>query len=207
MSRVSTHVFRHVMACMLFALPAGCGYHQVGAATHVPPGVHTLAVPIFATRVQGFRTEVLFTQAVVRELNLSTRYRVLTAVPGNADTGGAAVDTRTASASTSSADANTSMANADAVLRGTIVSEAVTPLTYDSSSGQTSSYLVTISAAVRLVARDGTVLYRNDAFSWREQYQSTQDLSGFVQEDSAAVRRLSKDFAQALVSDMQESFR
>ena len=171
---------------MGLALLTGCGYHQLGSATHIPGGVQTIAVPIFATRVQGFRPEVYFTQAVVRELNLATRYRVQTAVAGNADT---------------------STADADAVLRGTILSEAVTPLTYDSSSGQTSSYLVTITASVRLVARDGTVLYRNDAFNWREQYQSTQDLSGSIQEDTPAVRRLARAFAQALVSDMQESFR
>lgn len=176
-----------IVTCLLPLLAvAGCGYHEAGNATHIPAGVHSIAVPIFATRVQGFRTETLFTQAVVRELNTSTRYRVLTAVKGNADT---------------------SPADADAVLRGTILTEAVTPLTYDASSGQTSSYLVTITAAVRLVAHDGTLLYRNDAFSWREQYQSTQDLSGFVQEDTAAVRRLAKDFAQSLVSDMTESFR
>lgn len=167
-------------------LLTGCGYHQVGAATHVPANIHTLAVPIFATRVQAFRTEVAFTQAVVRELNTSTRYRILTAVPGSADN-----------------DTNT----ADATLRGTILTEAVTPLTYDASSGQTSSYLVTITASVTLVAHDGRVLYRNEAFPWREQFQSTQDLSGFVQEDSAAVRRTARDFAQALVSDMLESFR
>ncbi len=164
----------------------GCGYHQVGAATHVPPGIHTLAVPIFATRVQAFRTEVTFTQAVVRELNTATRYRVLTAVPGNADT-----------------DTN----NADAMLKGTILTEAVTPLTYDASSGQSSSYLITVTASVQLVAHNGRVLYHNDAFPWHEQFQSTQDLSGFVQEDSAAVRRVARDFAQALVSDMMESFR
>lgn len=163
----------------------GCGYHQVGAASHVPSGVRTLAVPIFATRVQAFRTEVVFTQAVVRELNTATRFRVLTGVPGTADT-----------------DSN----SADATLRGTILSEAVTPLTYDASSGQTSSYLITITASVQLVGRDGRVLYRNDAFPWREQFQSTQDLSGFVQEDPAAVRRLARDFAQALVADMTQSF-
>ncbi len=174
-------------AALLLTLSTGCGYHQAGSATHIVPGVHTIAVPIFATRVQGFRTETLFTQAVVRELNTSTRCHVQTAVSGNADT--------------------PTTADADAVLRGTIVSEAVTPLTYDSSSGQTSSYLVTITASVRLIAHDGTLLYRNDAFSWREQYQSTQDLSGFVQEDTAAVRRLANDFAAALVSDMMESFR
>ena len=72
---------------------------------------------------------------------------------------------------------------------------------------RTSSYLVSVTASVELDAHDGTVLYRNDAFAWREQYQSTQDLSGFVQEDGAAVRRMGRDFAQAVVSDMLESFR
>ncbi len=171
---------------LLLVSLVGCGYHQVGAATHIPGNVQTIAVPMFATRVQAYQTETEFTKAVVRELNTRTRYRVLTNVPGNADT---------------------SQPEADAVLRGTILSEAVTPLTYDASSGQTSSYLVTVTAAVRLVGHDGRLLYRNDAFSWREQYQSTQDLSGSVQEDVAAVRRMSQDFAQALVSDMVESFR
>jgi outer membrane lipopolysaccharide assembly protein LptE/RlpB len=96
---------------------------------------------------------------------------------------------------------------ADAVLKGTIVKETVSPLTYDSSSGQTSSYLVSVTANVQLVAHDGTVLYKNDEFAWREQYQSTQDLTGFVQEDGAAVRRMGRDFAEALVGDMLESFR
>ena len=57
-----------------------------------------------------------------------------------------------------------------------------------------------------LTARDGRVLYRNAALSYREQYQSTQALSGFLREDPAAVTRLARDFAQALVGDMLESF-
>jgi hypothetical protein len=60
---------------------------------------------------------------------------------------------------------------------------------------------------VQLVAQNGTVLYRNDAMAWHEQYQSTQDLSGFVQEDGAAMRRAARAFAEAVVSDMLESFR
>jgi outer membrane lipopolysaccharide assembly protein LptE/RlpB len=157
----------------------GCGYHQVGGATHIPANVRTLAVPIFVSKVQGFNTETAFTRAVVRELNTRTRYQVLTSGGGS---------------------------GADAVLKGTIVTETVSPLTYDSSSGQTSSYLVSVTAKVQLVEQDGTVLYKNDAFAWREQYQSTQDLSGFVQEDGKAVRRMGQDFAQSLVSDMLESF-
>ena len=160
---------------------AGCGYHRVGAATHIPANIHTLAVPIFQSKVQGFNTETIFTAAMVRELNTRTGYRVLTSDRGAYD--------------------------ADAVLHGTILKQTVAPLTYDPSSGQTSSYLVSVTASVELDAHDGTVLYRNDAFAWREQYQSTQDLSGFVQEDGAAVRRMGRDFAQAVVSDMLESFR
>jgi len=156
----------------------GCGYHAVGSATHVPANVRTLAVPIFVSKVQGYKTETVFTEAVVRELNTRTKYRVLTS--GGAD--------------------------ADATLRGTILTQTIAPLTYDSTSGQTSSYLVTVTAQVVLTAHDGKVLYRNDAFSWREQYQSTQDLSGFIQEDGAAVRRMAHDFGQAVVSDMLESF-
>jgi outer membrane lipopolysaccharide assembly protein LptE/RlpB len=167
-------------AALVLMLATGCGYSRVGAASHIPANVRTLAVPIFTSKVQGYNTETAFTQAVVRELNTRTSYRVLTSGDGS---------------------------NADAVLKGTIVTETVAPLTYDSSSGQTSSYLVSVTASVQLVAQDGTVLYKNDAFAWREQYQSTQDFSGFVQEDGAAVRRMGHDFAEALVSDMLESFR
>lgn len=156
----------------------GCGYHAAGSATHIPGNVRTIAVPIFATHVQSFHTEVALTQAVVRELDTRTQYRVLTG------------DTP----------------DADAVLTGTVLSQTAVPLTYDSTSGETSSYIVTIGVQVVLTARDGHVLYRNDALSYKEQYQSTQDLSGFIQEDSPAVARLARDFSQALVSDMLESF-
>jgi len=176
---------RWMCTVLLLAL-AGCGYHQVGAATHVPANVRTVAVPIFQSKVQAYRTETVFTQAVVRELNTRTKYRVLTSTGDGTFAG--------------------SGGNADATLRGTIVSQSIAPLTYDPSSGQTSSYLVTVTAQVVMTAHDGTVLYRNDGFAWREQYQSTQDLSGFIQEDGFAVKRMARDFAQAVVSDMLESF-
>ena len=158
-------------------LLAGCGYHSVGSATHLPSSVRTLAVPAFTTRAQAFHTEFAFTQAVVRELNTRTKYKILT-----------------------------SDQDADATLRGTILSETSAPLTYDSSSGQTSSYLITITAKVVLTARDGRVLYQNDALPFREQYQSTQDVSAFIQEDGPAVQRLARDFAQAVVSAMLDSY-
>jgi outer membrane lipopolysaccharide assembly protein LptE/RlpB len=161
----------------MLVLPTGCGYHLAGAATHIPANVRTLAVPVFATHAQAYHTEMAMTQALVRELNTRTAYRV---VADDAD--------------------------ADAVLHGTVLTQTSAPLTYDSTSGETSSYLVTITVKVVLTARDGHVLYENDAFSYREQYQSTQDLSASIREDTPAVNRLAKDFARALTGDMLESF-
>jgi outer membrane lipopolysaccharide assembly protein LptE/RlpB len=162
-----------VLCCL-----TGCGYHTAGSATHIPTNVRTIAVPVFATHVQAYHTEMALTQAVVRELDTRTNRRIL---------------------SQNSTDA-------DAVLTGTVLTQTNTPLTYDSTSGETSSYIVTITVKVVLTARDGRILYQNDALSYREQYQSTQDLTGFLREDPAAVNRLARDFAQALVSDMLESF-
>ena len=55
---------------------SGCGYHTLGAATHLPPDVHTLSVPVFATRTEAYHTEAVMTDAVIREFATRTRFRV-----------------------------------------------------------------------------------------------------------------------------------
>ncbi len=172
-------LFPYFSASLLALLLAGCGYHKVGSATHLPPGTRTLAVPTFSTRVLNFHTETAFTDAVIRELNTRTHYRI-----ENQQTG-----------------------STDAVLAGTILTETAAPLTYDSLSGQTSSYLLTITAKVVLTdVHTNRVLYENDALTYREQYQSTTDLNTFIQEDGAATNRVARSFAAAVVSEMLESF-
>ena len=161
---------------LLLLLAGGCGYHTLGAAAHLPPDVRTLAVPVFATRTDVNGTETALTEAVVRELMTRTRFRVTT------DAG----------------------AGADAVLHGTILKQAVTPLTYNAVTQQSSSFLITIVASVTLTAHDGRVLYQNNNYVYREQYQSTTDLPTFVQEDPAAVHRLAREFARQLVADILE---
>ena len=166
-------------AALLALLLAGCGYHTAGSASHLPPGTRSLAVPTFATHVLNFHTETAFTDAVIRELNARTRYRV-----ENQQTGAT-----------------------DALLTGTILTQTAAPLTYDSLSGQTSSYLLTITAKIILTdTHTNRVLYENDALTYREQYQSTTDLNTFIQEDGAAVNRVARSFAAAVVSEMLESF-
>jgi outer membrane lipopolysaccharide assembly protein LptE/RlpB len=160
------------------AAVSGCGYHTLGAATHLPPDMHTLSVPVFATRTEAYHTETVLTNAVIREFAARTRFKV-------------------------TPDANP---DADAVLHGTILKEAVAPLTYNASTQESSSFLITIVASVTLTGRDGKVLYENKNYVYRQQYQSTTDLPTFLQENPAALDRLSREFARALVADVLEGF-
>jgi hypothetical protein len=59
---------------------------------------------------------------------------------------------------------------------------------------------------VTLTARDGRVLYQNKSYIFRQQYQSTTNLPTFLEEDPAAVQRLSREFARQLVADVLEGF-
>ena len=95
-------------------------------------------------------------------------------------------------------------ADPDAVLHGTILKQTTTPLTYNAATQQSSSFLITVVASVTLTARDGRVLYENKNYVFREQYQSTTDLPTFIQEDPAAIQRLSREFARQLVADVLE---
>jgi outer membrane lipopolysaccharide assembly protein LptE/RlpB len=171
---------KFVLLPLFFALLglSGCGYHTLGAATHLPPGIKTLSVPVFATRTESYHTETAMTQAVIRELATRSRFRVTP--EENPD--------------------------ADAVLRGTILKENVSPLTYNSSTQQSSSFLITIVASVTLTGRDGKLLYENKNYVFRQQYQATMDLPTFLQENPAAVERLSREFARQLVADILEGF-
>jgi outer membrane lipopolysaccharide assembly protein LptE/RlpB len=163
-----------------FALLAlsGCGYHTLGAATHLPPDVKTLAVPVFATRTEAYHTETVMTNAVIREFAARTRFRV---TPDESE-------------------------NADATLHGTILKESVAPLTYNSSTQQSSSFLITMVVSVTINGRDGKILYENKNYVFRQQYQSTTDLPTYLQENPAALERLSREFARQLVADVLEGF-
>ena len=169
--------FLPIASAALFLL-SGCGYHTLGAATHLPPEIKTLAVPVFATRTEASGTEEALTEAVIREFASRTRFRV---TPNSGE-------------------------DADAVLHGTILKQVTTPLTYNAATQQSSSFIITIVASVTLIAHDGRILYQNKNYVFREQYQSTTNLPTFIQEDPAAIQRLSREFARQLVADVLEGF-
>lgn len=163
-----------------FALLAtvSCGYHTAGHVVTVPENVKTIAIPAFLNRSQTYRIEQILTSAVVHEFTTRTSYQILN------DTSDAA----------------------DATLHGTVLTTSTSPLTYDSKTGRAESILVVVSMRVSLVDRQGKILFQNPSYVFREQYQVSQEPSSFFEEDSPAMGRLSRDFAQTLVSSVLEGF-
>jgi len=160
---------------VLVLLSTGCGYHTAGKANLLPSDLRTLAVPAFVNQTQTYKIEQLLTAAVIQEFSTRTTYRVVT------------------------------QPDADAVLRGTVLTTSTTPLTYDSKTGRAASVLVIVSMSVSLKDKQGKVLYQNPSYVFREQYQVSQELSSFFEEDSPAFQRLSREFARTLVSNVLEA--
>ena len=154
----------------------GCGYHATGRGP-LPTSVHSIAVPAFANLTRTYKVEQSLTSAVVREFVTRTNYRI-----------------------SSKPD------EADAVLKGTVTSAYVAPLTFDPTTGRISSALVTVNMQVSLADRKGKVLYQNNQYIFRQQYQVSREISSFFEEESPSVERLSRDFARTLVNDVLEAY-
>lgn len=166
-----------LLALVPLLLVLGCGYHTAGRAARLPLNLHVLAVPVFVNQTQTYRVEQILTRDVVREFIARTNYRVVTTPE-----------------------------SADAVLRGTVLSAQASPLTYDAQSGRISSAVVTVSMRISLVDRSGRVLFENQNYNFREQYQVTREVNSFFEEETPALLRMSREFARTLVSDVLEGF-
>jgi outer membrane lipopolysaccharide assembly protein LptE/RlpB len=165
-----------VLAVLL--LTTACGYHTAGHAGQLPQSVTTIAVPAFKNETNNNGIERMLTAAVVHEFTTRTRYHII----------------------------NDPTDAADATLRGIVLSTASSPVAYDTATGRSASVLIVVSMKVTLTDRQGKVLYQNPAYVFREQYEVSQDLASFFEEDSPAFRRLSQDFARTLVSNVLEGF-
>jgi Lipopolysaccharide-assembly len=160
-------------------LTLACSYHTSGHAVTLPADVRTIAIPAFKNQTNTYRIEQMLTASVVREFTTRTHYHIL----------------------------NDPSEAADATLHGTVLSTSASPLTYNSATGQAASVLIVVSMRVVLADdRKGKTLYQNPSYVFREQYEVSQDLTSFFEEDSPALRRLSQDFARTLVSNILEDY-
>src|SRR5580700_8021106 len=153
---VSRSAFRRYIALAaiiaLLTLSAACGYHTAGnSGPRLPSDLRTMYVPGIVDASLTYHIGQTFTEALIKELRERTNYRIITSNDGTAN----------------------------AVLTGTITSVYIAPLTFDSATGRVSTSLVAVTMNAKLAQNDGTVLWSNPNFLYREQYQESVDPASF----------------------------
>ena len=148
--------------------------------TGLPKRIRTIAVPAFQLENNAlrYRVEARFTEAVINEI--IRRGRGLR-VQGERE-------------------------GADAVVDGTIKDFNVFGVLLD-EVGRARIYEIKITAAVTV--RDQTtnrVLYDNQNYEFRGEYEFTSDPRSFFNEEDPAVERIARAFAESLVSTLTNGF-
>jgi hypothetical protein len=146
----------------------------------LPQNIKTVAVPAFQFEVEGarYRVESRFTEAVTKEI--IKRGRGLK-VQGSRE-------------------------NADAVVEGTIRNFNFSGVLLD-REGRARVYEVTVVAAVTIRdLKQNKVLYDNQNFIFRDSFEFSEDPRSFFNEEDPAVERISRAFAESVVSTIINGF-
>jgi outer membrane lipopolysaccharide assembly protein LptE/RlpB len=180
------------------AIIAGCGYHVAGRSTTLPTNIRVIAVPALENKTSTYRIEQQLTAATIHEFLAKTQFHIVS-----------------------------DPSSADAVLQGKVTSLEITPLLFTTTTNpatgstqtaQATTMLITMRCDVTLLDRlDQKVLYHNDNFLFRNQYElasgtnpdgsfSQSGTESFFQEGSPALERMSRDFAARLVSAVTENY-
>lgn len=163
---------------LLCAALSGCGYHVAGRGDNVPKSIRTIAVPVFKNETPRFKLEQALTAAVMHELITRTRYQI-----------------------------QPEEDSADAVLRGALTGYWSIPVVFDPRDGRATTVQINVRMRVSLVERKTSkVLWENQDYVYSERYEIGRSASGYFEESGAAVDRLSKTLARALVSAVLEGF-
>jgi hypothetical protein len=150
----------------------------VGGQTNLlPKEIHTIAVPQFGNVTVQYKLAGFMSEAVVRELISRTRYTVI-------------------------ADPK----EADATLYGNVVNMFSGATVSDPVTGRGAGAQVTVQIQVRLVAKDGKVLFTRPNFSFQDRYEISVIPGQYIDESQATLQRLSRDVSRSIVSALLSNF-
>lgn len=160
-----------------------CGYALAGRGAFLPQDIRTVGIPTFGNSTPYFTIEQIFTEKVRVAFQSRGQY-----VISPSDTG------------------------VDGLVRGTITGVAASPAAFTNQQ-QASRYRFTVTVALAFIdARAKQTLWENPALSFSDEYDLASQggvglqTSAFLDQERAAIDRLSTDFARAVVSAILEAF-
>ncbi len=152
----------------------GCGY---SLRTSLPPGIHTIHVPVLANKTQEPGIEDFITQALTEAVVTSGRVRIAR----NAD-------------------------EADATLEGSIIEYRLTSLAFDRSANVTQYRLVLGLSLTFRDLRQKKVIWKQDRIEERADFAVAGQVTQTLAREEGAVRQAAVDVARAIVSFAFEGF-
>ena len=163
-----------LFVCLFLMISGFTECYKPVTETGLPKNIKKIAVPAFQFEVQGarYRVESRFTEAVSKEIIKRGRgLKVQSTRDG-----------------------------ADAVVEGTIRNFNFSGVLLD-RDGRARVYEVTIVAAVTVRdLKTNQILYDNQNFIFRDSYEFSDDPRSFFNEEDPAVERMSRAFAESVVS-------
>jgi len=175
-----------VLTLVTIAALAGCGYHVAGRNDALRKTVHVIAVPALENKTASYRIEQRPTAATIHQFLAATPYKIVSSDSG-----------------------------ADAVLRAKVLAVEAVPLLFittpatatQPSTTRATTMLITMKCELTLTeAGTEKVLYRNDNFVFRNEYEISTDVKSFFEEQDPALDRMAQDFAKRLVAAITENF-
>jgi hypothetical protein len=162
---------------------SSCGYALAGRGASLPDYIRIIGVPMFGNRTPYSPVEQIFTEKVRVEFQSRGRYQVLPTETG-----------------------------VDGIVRGELTGITAVPVGF-TTNNQASRYRFTVTVSVSLAdVKQQKTLWENSALSFSDEYElATQaitsgDAASFIDQERAALDRLSSDFARSVVSAILEAF-
>jgi hypothetical protein len=165
------------------AFGGACGYSLAGRGSFLPDYIRVIGIPLFLNRTPYLTAELMFTEKVRVEFQSRGRYSV-----------------------------QPTEAGADGIVRGEIVGISPAPVGFTDAQLAT-RYRFTVTVSVKFEdATQKTTLWENPALSFSDEYELSSRLSAnldgaaFLDQERAAIDRLSTDFARSVVTAILEAF-
>jgi len=166
-----------LLSIIAAAVLAGCGYHLTGRSTSLPPGIKRIGIPTFVNKTDRPELEQQVTTYVISQFLTRGRFEILPTEEG-----------------------------VDAVLRGEISVFVQSPVAIN-PQGRATRYEILINARTTLVqTSDDKVLWQDDHFVFRRQYDVSLQVGGVISEEAVALDAVCNDFAESVVTSILEGF-
>jgi hypothetical protein len=166
------------LVCLVISVSGFRECYKPVKKSGMPDHIRTIAVPAFQNQALRYRVETRFTESVMNEIiRRGKRLRVQSEPEGS-----------------------------DAVIDGVIKTFGFGGVLLD-TRGRARIFEVTITAAVTVRDRvKNRVLYDNQNFVFRGEFEFTDDPRSFFNEEDPAIERLSRAFSESLVSTLVNGF-